>query len=233
MHDDSNNTAIDCGCSNLLTGILAWDYPVKPGMEEWQKFKSKDEKVNACQIPESILSSLSTEDLTAICLQYPLLNNVFAFNQRSMGADMLFNDFNGIRELFEREETSKELIRHYNCIMQDLSILDGEYSDLEKGNFIISVSQLEFLLGFYSQKVDATKDMLQSLVNRYEEKCKYPDFISFGLTTNLYARAHIIARISPQSIEKIPFGYKNGVFDGWTDKETTDIINELSYQLIK
>jgi hypothetical protein len=150
-----------------------------------------------------------------------------------MGADMLFDDFNGIRELFGREETSTELLKYYNCVMQNLSVLDGEYSNIEKGNFVISVSNIEFLMGFYSQKTNATKDMLQCLLNGYEEKSKYPDFINFGLETNLYSRAHVIAKINPQCLEKIPFGYKNGVFEGWPDQETADIINELSYQLIK
>jgi len=103
---------------------LVWDYPVKRGTVEWKKLKSNEEKVNICQIPENILSSLSTENLTDICLQYPLLYDIFAFNDMNQGIDNLFNDFHGIRELFKREQVLKELLKRYQEKMQNLSFLD-------------------------------------------------------------------------------------------------------------
>ena len=236
--NDTQGTSTVCDCSNPPTEILVWDYPVKPGMEEWKKFHSYEEMVNACQIPEKILFSLSTEELTKICLQYPPLYNVFAFNFLSMGADKLYDDFNGIRELFKRKETSKELLRHYNCMMQNLSLLDGTDTNLEKGNYIISIDALHFLLGFYSLKGNATKDdykkMLQCLVHGYEGICKYTDYFNYsGFYHNFYARAHVIIKISPQSLEEFPLKERNGVFHGWPSPEIMEIINKLSYQLIK
>lgn len=52
---------------------IAWDYPVKTGSKEWAKFESNKEKVDACQIPENILSVISTEDLLELILKYPLI----------------------------------------------------------------------------------------------------------------------------------------------------------------
>ena len=213
------------------TSTLAWDYPVKPGMKEWEQLRSYEEKVRACQIPEKILSSLSTEDLTEICLLYPLLKNVFAFTSVSMGADKLYNDFNGIRELFRRKEVSKELIKHYNNLIQ-------KFEDIES---FPSIWDMELLLGFYTQKADILskedyKKVLQSLLFGHEKEIlQYnPDF-SYPFPYNFYARAHVIIKISPESIEKIPYKDKNGVFDSslGTDYETMYIINKLSYQLIK
>ena len=37
-----------------------WDYPVKPGMEKWKQFTKTDEMIQACQIPEEVLNSIST-----------------------------------------------------------------------------------------------------------------------------------------------------------------------------
>jgi len=31
-----------------------WDYPVKPGMEEWRQFKTGQAMVEACQIPQEV-----------------------------------------------------------------------------------------------------------------------------------------------------------------------------------
>ena len=218
-----------------------WDYPVKPGTEEWKQFQGNEEMVRACQIPKKALSSLSTEDLTYICLRYPLLSDVFAFNLLSDGANKLYNDFNGIRELFKRKKVSKELLKYYNCLIQNMSVLDGEVEGIRQGAFIFSVRELEFLLGFYTQKAGALskedcKEMLRCLVHGHEKEITYyePGF-RYQFYTNFYARAHIIVKICPECTRKLPCEDQNGVFRTilGVDKETWDIINELSYQLIK
>lgn len=131
---------------------LPWDYPIKPDTEEWKQFHSKKEMVDACQIPENILSALSTEELTDICLQYPLFYDIFSHINLYQGFDQLFNDFNGIRELFTREDAYKEILIQYQTKMQNLSYLEKSVSDAEKGLFIISISALEVILGRYQSK---------------------------------------------------------------------------------
>ena len=228
----------ECECTELPTGKLVWDYPVKPGSEEWKKFKTYDEMLEATLIPEEFLFSLSTEDLTVICLEYPGLYNIYAFNSLDMGLDRLFNQFNGISELFKRENTSKELLKHYRAKFEDISILDGEEHSAEKGFYIVAVSALEALLSRYvsqNGEIESYREILQCLVAGYEKKLMYPDY-SPGLwdRINFYARIHMILKISPQSIEKIPNGINNPIFSPHlNDKNTMDIINELSYQLIK
>jgi len=228
---DDSNLYIDSGGV-----LLAWDYPVKPGMEEWKKFQSNEEMVKACQIPNNVLSSLSTEDLTEICLRYPLLGDVFAFNQLTGGLDKLFNDFNGIRELFKREGVENELLKRYQTKIQNLTLLDGPYSAVGKLNFVISISALESLLNRCNSQTDETKKIiLQKLVSGYEGKMKYQGYFQgIGFETNFFARANTIVKISVQYLDKFPKGTLNPVFgSGRFDKETMDIVNELSYQLIK
>jgi hypothetical protein len=93
--------------------ILAWDYPVKPGTEEWKKLESNEAMVVACQIPATVLQDISTSDLMNLCLQYPLLYDVFAFNNINAGLDKLFSDFNGIRELSQRKDALEILLDKY------------------------------------------------------------------------------------------------------------------------
>ena len=57
-----------------------WDYPIKPGMEEWENLESHKAKVDACQVPDDILQNISTKELLKLCLNYPLLYDVFSFN---------------------------------------------------------------------------------------------------------------------------------------------------------
>jgi carbonic anhydrase len=46
---------------------VAWDYPVKPGSEEWAAFTTGLQMQKVCQIPENILEQLSTNELVVIC----------------------------------------------------------------------------------------------------------------------------------------------------------------------
>ena len=178
---------------------------------------------------ELSISSLSTKELTVICLQYPLLTSMFAFNTPDNGIDVLFDEFNGIRELFKRNEASKELLGWYNCQIQNCSLLsEKNFSEVEKGSFMISISILEYLL---SRAKDIHKEILQNLLVGYETKLQYPDYFSSALYHNLFSRAHIINSMCEQCYDDILD--KGSLFTSFYTKETTDVINKLSYQLIK
>ena len=210
------------------SGELAWDYPVKPGMEEWKLFQSNEEKVRACQIPEEIISSLTTEELTDLCLKYPLIYDIFAFNNINAGLDKLFSDFNGIRELNKRDDASN-LINRYNDKVQSFSFLDGTAPEIEKGGFVVSVSILEVLLSRVEMHKDSQKEILKSLVAGYEAKFRYVDYFKgLGFKTNLYSRGHVILKIDKSSIDS-----ENSIlFSGMGDEQSVNIIDRLSYQLI-
>ena len=216
-----------------------WDYPVKPGTEEWKKFQSHEEMVSACQIPEEVLSSLSTEDLTELCLRYPLYTDFLNLENISDGLDRLFSDFNGIRELYRREDVWSSLNRRYKEKIQSLSFLDGENPDLEKGFFILDVSILEVLLSRLQWKnsgnKEAPKEILRSLVTGLEGKLKYMKLFYGLFQTNFYARAHIISKLDETFIERLPQKDENMVLlSGFiSDEQTFNMLHELSNQLIK
>jgi len=99
-------------------------------------------------------------------------------------------------------------------------------------------------LGFYSFMADTTKEdyikMLKCLIAGYEKEIAYsdPNFSYPWFSTNFYSRAHVIIKISPECLEYLPDKENNKAILGKRislnlDKETIDIINELSYQLIR
>lgn len=217
----------------LSLGIFGqtWDYPVKPGTEEWKKFQSNEEMVKACQIPESILQSLSTNELTDICLRYPLLYDVFAFNNTDEGLDKLFSDFNGIRELYKRKDASDNLIKRYIQKVNSFSLLNEDYSELEKGDFIVSVDMLELILSHYGlqnvERKEIAKKILSSLVEGYETKFRYAKYFQgSGFRINIYSRARIISIMNQSNVTR----YSE---TDMTNERYVQMIDELSYQLIK
>jgi len=102
-----------CTNSYCQTIDQPYDYPIKPGDKEWAKFKTGEEMLKACQIPDEILLRLSTKALTETCLNYPLFINYLAFNDERAGISHTIDSFNGLKELTNRKDGYKELINLY------------------------------------------------------------------------------------------------------------------------
>jgi len=77
----------------------AYEYPVKPGMPEWKEILSHKERVKACQIPETMLTNMTTEDLIETCLNYPIFNEMWFYNSMLDGFEIAAKNFNGFQEL--------------------------------------------------------------------------------------------------------------------------------------
>jgi len=218
----------------------AWDYPVKPGTDEWKQFKKTEEMRKSCQIPEEMLRSISTNDLTDLCLRYPLLFDLFAFENTNFGLDVLFKTFNGIRELYQRKDITSNLTKRYLEKVKNFSFMQGTNSDIEKGIFKLTISTLEVLMSRIEwQNIEGEenpKEVLKSLFEGYVEKIKLPEYFKgSGFQTNFYARAHIIVKIDSSFIEQLPEKEKNNaLYSGRiSDEKTINLIDMYSYQLIK
>jgi hypothetical protein len=208
-----------------------WDFPAKPGTEEWLNLHGTQERIDTCQIPKDKLSCLSTGDLTTICLNYPFLSTYIAFSDWRYGLDVQFENFNGLRELFKRNqhEVAEELLKRFRSkvlLIDEISLYEG------KEDYFFTVMDMEVL---FSRCQSQEKEILQWLVAWYEKMLLYPDYFDgFLLRPNFFARAFMIIKLSPESLERIPHGYNNSVFYGdGANEETAEIINELSYELIK
>lgn len=91
-----------------------WDYPIKPGTENWKKLKTNQEIFNSCQIPSEIIKKIPTADLVQLCLNYPLLGDMLFSNIGYQdGFNVISSNFNGFQELFKRKDAGTELLRYY------------------------------------------------------------------------------------------------------------------------
>jgi len=124
--------------------MYSWDFPVKPGSERWRSLKSHQEMVNICQIPDEVVPKLTTKELVRICLDYPLLFTLTAFNNMQEGFEQNRKEFNGMQELFLRKDAGSVLIKLYSEIHPEEVVT--RKSDLEKGNFKFRIFYLEIIL---------------------------------------------------------------------------------------
>jgi len=197
-----------------------WDYP-----EEWRLLPI-EQRADALQIPENVLNCLSTEELAKLCLLYPALENLFSFDLLDDGLDELFTEFNGVRELFKRKDAAKYLTERYNKLIQN--ILNGLPMRSAFYKSEILLSRVE------EQDDKILKEILKSLVTGYETIIMLDVEKELFLPYNFFSRAHVIIKISEKYLDDIPLGKNNPVFaPAGADSETADIINQLSYLLIK
>jgi hypothetical protein len=161
------------GCMTLLAQeSTIWDFPIKPGTDGWSKLLDHEMKVQACQMPESVLSSISTQNLIEICLNYPLLLNIAAFSSFQEGMNDFKKSFNGIVELYRRVDAPKYLIERYSNLSP--KNLDPKWSSFEKGHYAFTFIALELIL---SQKAllsslsnDELKKLLTNSLQKFDDK---------------------------------------------------------------
>jgi len=139
-----------------------WDYPIKPGTEEWKALFTRDEMLKACQIPEEVLKSLPTQDIVIICQNYPLISNYYLYNNLQEGFRKVIPYFNGLQELLTRKDNVQclmSLLQNYN-----LETLESKsQSILELGETIVKQSLIEVILSQESVLVNANSEQKKAI----------------------------------------------------------------------
>lgn len=227
-----------CGISCFSQEKTQWTYPVVPGSEAWFNFSSHQEKVDVCQIPEDILRTIDTQQLVQLCLDYPLLADIYAFNKMSDGVNAFYSNFNGIRELVKRKDAIDKLSALYQSRMEEQDrILNNSVIPLvEKGKYKFKLSAIEIFLGCPQMQLRLSeklkKEVLTLLMKGYEKKYEsLSEFKGIGFHANVYSRANVI-----QKMDSSLFQYKgtarlvNGVEQ---DVKAVEELNAISNHLIK
>lgn len=172
-----------------------WDYPVKPGSKVWKSLKNNAEKVQNCQIPSDVLATMNTRDLLKVCLNYPLLPDIFAFNNIKDGFTKFENDFNGFQELLKRDDAPDELLKKYKSI--EPSAIPASGTILEKGNYVLSMSFIELFIShpLIIKKINTNskKEIIKELLLKKGKKKNQPDWYqTTGIQTNYLAITSIV-----------------------------------------
>jgi hypothetical protein len=168
--------------------IDVYIYPIRPGTPEWGTLTSYDQMLAAIKLPDSILHSISTWGLVMTCFNYPLSGDYFAHNNQVAYMNDLSQSFNGLKELFSREDISTILL--YNYRHMDFSL----YPSFIDRHFI------ELLIGCNAYLSKLNQRQLQYLVSVALEKANYQ-------------RAHFESSFPPYSYfimanAMIHYGYK-------------------------
>jgi hypothetical protein len=152
-------------------------YPVTPGMEEWQTAGDMEAVFKLIQLPDSVLSSISTLGLIDALVQAPLFSGFYLLSSSSVAIDTWhrhYERFNSATELFRRDNAGKALIKYYQAISFDCiesSASDENFRSLDVYERIFG---LEFL--FTKQEIlskighQDKQTLVEALLSKYEQK---------------------------------------------------------------
>lgn len=132
---------------------------------QWESFDTHEQKLAACQIPDSLLNKISTTELVQICMEYPLLFDAFAFDTPLKGLKVVASRFNGFQELMKRKDNC---LRIFNYLMdKDIRSIDFTGLSLEEeGRIVLNHMLCEYLLSFDDILTNATNE-IKNEITRY------------------------------------------------------------------
>ncbi|MDP2338362.1 MAG: hypothetical protein Q8N05_18305 [Bacteroidota bacterium] len=215
-----------------------WDFPVKPGTEEWKKLKNEKERFSTLQVPSEIINDLSTEELIKTCINFPSFGYYSAYENYQTGFLIVAEKFNGLRELPKRIDAFQHLVKIYqnagdkrfNPIIQGIH---SDYWTLRLGWIELLISQKKILK---QGNLENQKQLMKICFEKYSLKIKSEEFSSAGAETTLFLMARILETVNTKAYEEECF--KNPsirLFSNTSkmvDSNTPNIILELSQQFI-
>ena len=176
-----------------------WDYPVKPGTEEWKKLKTGKEKIEACQIPENVLKEISSHELAYLCMKYPLFFEYTALEDQREAIVRMIKQFNGLKELSTRKDGARVLMETYSR----MKVQDKE-GYIEKGAYssVLHFEYIELLLSsdIFQDKLNAMEQqkLKEITISKYTEKLKHIDIYGGdGIRKSLLLSSILILRTDP------------------------------------
>ncbi len=98
-----------------------YEYPVRPGMDEWKKYGTLQQMIDASQVPEDIVDNMSTYALAKTVIEYPLVVNTLSYETPKEGIEEVSKYFYGLKAFLQREDAKESLLR-----IQDEGTYDGK-----------------------------------------------------------------------------------------------------------
>lgn len=94
-------------------GRSAFTYAALLSSDQWNSCTSFKQRMQLCQIPDSMLPALTTAELVELCATHPLNPVCYAYNNPMDGAKVIMRGFNGFAELQKRTDAAAEVLKFY------------------------------------------------------------------------------------------------------------------------
>lgn len=92
-------------------------YAVTSASPEWKTFKASRQMEDACRIGDATIDEMSTEQLVEAVVTFPLLIDLYAYNDLDYALDRLAQKSDAYRELRQRDDAVECLTALYDNIV--------------------------------------------------------------------------------------------------------------------
>ena len=174
------------------SGDLAWDFPVKPGTEEWYLLETEDERVAALQVPEEILVSLSSDDIVRLSIEFPTFIFFTTSDTPQAGFLLTLKWFNLYKQLLSKKGAGEKLLAAY----KDADLSGFKTLPYSNKLWVLRLDYLELLLVqkeiLQSLTPDECMELLLEARKKTSEKINHEDFSLYGSQSSLRIMATIL-----------------------------------------
>ncbi|MCC8095356.1 MAG: hypothetical protein LIP05_08365 [Tannerellaceae bacterium] len=127
----------------------SYNYPVYPGMKAWDLLETENEKIQACQIPFSILESMSTQAVIQAIWEYPFFTDIAGREGLfQTDFDRIIGETNAFKELEFRRDGGKYLLERY----QNMERLASEDLLVKSYEIFFAQSEPSYQLSYPERK---------------------------------------------------------------------------------
>ncbi len=161
-----------------------WDYPVKPGSEEW-RIMPYNEKVEKLQPPKELVDGWDTEMLFKYCLDYPLNMVTWMYSNPNAGFKVVYEQSTVWQEFVRRKDAVEILMQYFEMLsFKRLFEIKEAYI---RGNEMLTLCFLEKLVSEtdFTGYLDASgkRKLANAILQTHLRKKDYPDRI-YGYSYN-------------------------------------------------
>lgn len=126
-------------------------YPVLPGTTEWP-YGNHQRMIDVCQISNSIVEQMTTAELIQTVMMYPLLEDIYAYDDLDSGFEIVQMTFSGLSQLCMRSDRAQALYDwlsdHRELFLSESNKSGNVYFDFMqnrvKRSFILLANRKEF-----------------------------------------------------------------------------------------
>jgi len=121
-----------------------YQFTILPGTEAWKNLDINANRHALLQISEDTLSIISTQRLVETCLYYPMITEVFAFDNSIQGFEVVRKKFNGFDELYRRQDAAICLLLYYQ--QRNPSFITQFKESVDRGRYSFDFVLLELMI---------------------------------------------------------------------------------------
>jgi hypothetical protein len=162
-------------CMNMARPTDSYNYPLYPGMSEWEQLETIEEMIAACQIPKDILQKMSTQAVLQAIWEYPFLLEILHRHQYQMDFEEIFLQNNAYQELTTRKNAGLALLERLTLVNPVLIEAGREPKALE-----VIMSQSVFVSQLDREK---KKTLIEISLQKDEMRQNNVDFINENRST--------------------------------------------------